>query len=192
MRAAAVKFLVAHCAHELERVLRAPNAEEHYGVPISCIQLADSELQLLQAMMAAPKDVLDLLDESLAEAQGVVCQKLHTINRQQEQQQQQEQSKKASYPPVPKDRVHARLHSLPFSLDPTHGPFNPPIGSIGARHINRLISICGTVVRTGAVKMFESHQVPRVTVVVVAIAQALTQTVYIAGQYRGMSRALMP
>ena len=45
LRPAVVKFLLAQCGQELiERVMAAPNVEEHYGVSISFIQLSDADL----------------------------------------------------------------------------------------------------------------------------------------------------
>ena len=55
--------------------------------------------------------------------------------------------------------MHARLHSLPASIDPARTLHGPAISCIASRHIRKLICISGTVVRVGELKMFESKQV---------------------------------
>jgi DNA helicase MCM9 len=60
-----------------------------------------------------------------------------------------------------KQVVNIRLHGLPYSLDPKPHALNPTIGRIGSSHIGRLITVCGTVVKTGPVKMFEFQRLMR-------------------------------
>lgn len=61
-----------------------------------------------------------------------------------------------------KVNAHVRLHSLPYCLDPQAGPgaslLNPGIARIGSAHLGRLLALSGTVVRTGAIKVFEAHK----------------------------------
>lgn len=66
--------------------------------------------------------------------------------------------------PSVKENVHVRLHSLPYSVPgPPPRMLRPGLGSVGAQHINKLISVTGTVVRTGPLRMFESRQVHECT-----------------------------
>lgn len=60
-----------------------------------------------------------------------------------------------------KPSAHVRVHGLPYSLDPKPHALNPMIGRIGSSHIGRLISVCGTVVKTGPVKMLEHQRLLR-------------------------------
>lgn len=58
-----------------------------------------------------------------------------------------------------KGNVHSRLYGLPYSLDPTPNILNPGIAKIASMHLGKLITVPGTVVRTGAVKMFEAQKI---------------------------------
>lgn len=58
-----------------------------------------------------------------------------------------------------KPNAHIRVHSLPYSLDPDPNPLNPSISSIGSAHLGKLVTITGTVVKAGPVKMFEAQKV---------------------------------
>lgn len=58
-----------------------------------------------------------------------------------------------------KPNAHIRLHSLPYSMDPEQHSLNPNICNIGSSHLSQLITIRGTVVKAGPVKMFEAQKV---------------------------------
>lgn len=60
-----------------------------------------------------------------------------------------------------KPHAHLRLFNLPYSLDPKPHALNPTIARIGSSHIGRVITVAGTVVKTGPVKMFEHQRVMR-------------------------------
>eukprot|EP00775_Hariotina_reticulata_P011290 gene11290-11440_t len=57
-----------------------------------------------------------------------------------------------------KPNAHVRLQNLPFSLDSDPHMLNPAISSIGSGHLGRLVTIRGTVVKAGPVKMFEAQK----------------------------------
>lgn len=58
-----------------------------------------------------------------------------------------------------KPNAHVRLHNLPYSMDPDPNPLNPSISSIGSAHLGKLVTISGTVLKAGPVKMFEAQKV---------------------------------
>lgn len=62
-----------------------------------------------------------------------------------------------------KENVHVRVHSFPHCMDPRPGPSNPVIGGIRSMHVGRLLAVAGTVVRTGAVRVFEAQKVHECT-----------------------------
>lgn len=78
------------------------------------------------------------------------------------QQQQQQHEKGAAAPPGPLlayDNVHVRLVGLPSALDPRVTPLRPPPSRLGCVQLHQLLSISGTVVRTGPLRMWERLQV---------------------------------
>jgi DNA helicase MCM9 len=54
--------------------------------------------------------------------------------------------------------VHARIHALPYYLDPSSAALNPTLSCIGARHKGRLLTVAGTVVRAHGVQLFEAYR----------------------------------
>jgi DNA helicase MCM9 len=57
-----------------------------------------------------------------------------------------------------KENAHIRLHSLPYALDPNPNELNPTIAKIGSYHLGKLITVTGTIVKTGIVQMLESQK----------------------------------
>lgn len=67
------------------------------------------------------------------------------------QQQQEQQSIKYS--------AHARLRSLPHSLDAAQHPWlHPAIGGVRSCHVGRLLTLPGKVVRAGPVQTMEARR----------------------------------
>lgn len=58
-----------------------------------------------------------------------------------------------------KPNTHVRLFNLPYSLDPDASLLNPAICNLGSFHLGKLVTIRGTVVKAGPVKMFEAQKV---------------------------------
>lgn len=58
-----------------------------------------------------------------------------------------------------KPNTHVRLFNLPYSLDPEASLLNPAICNLGSFHMGKLVTVRGTVVKAGPVKMFESQKV---------------------------------
>ncbi|KAI8467006.1 MAG: DNA replication licensing factor MCM9-like protein [Monoraphidium minutum] len=136
----AVSALLACCGATLEQVLLAPGGDEHFCVPLDAMLLAQADPLIADALVRAPKATLALLEGAVYAAQEALLE-CHP--------QQDAMSVKP--------QAHVRLHGLPYSLDPKPHALNPTIGRIGSSHIGRLVTVYGTVVKTGPVKMFE-HQ----------------------------------
>lgn len=58
-----------------------------------------------------------------------------------------------------KPNAHVRLYNLPYSLDPDASLLNPAICNLGSFHLGKLVTLRGTVVKAGPVKMFEAQKV---------------------------------
>ncbi|PNH06034.1 hypothetical protein TSOC_007632 [Tetrabaena socialis] len=163
IRAAALRVVLKCCAQDLERIVRRASAqEEHFGLSISLISLADHEPALAEALYARPMEVLTLLDEATVQAQVEMCA---AVGRQHAEQQRRQSPAGGGQPQAALpcvnvyDNVHVRLVGLPTSLDPRPMPMRPSLSRLGCAQLHQLLSINGTVVRAGPVRMWESIQV---------------------------------
>ena len=123
-------------------ILLQPQLDEHYSLSVNLLTMADFSIDLVHTLLESPSDALLLMDAALIVAQH------HTLQREQFQ-----------YPAAVKDLVHLRIEAIPFHLDQSASAWHPSIGSIRSCHIDSLLTLCGTVVRTGSVTMMESHKV---------------------------------
>ena len=123
-------------------ILLQPDLHEHYSLGINLLSLASFSTELVDALLQSPSEALMLLDIDLVAAQQHVLQK-HALQA----------------PAMVKELVHLRLESLPFHIDPMAAAWYPAIGAIRSCHIDKLLTLSGTVVRTGAVTMMESHKI---------------------------------
>ncbi len=92
-------------------------------------------------LLEEPKKTLQLLDEGLAEAQNKVLQVDSRI---------QENARSCRKP-----WARVRVYGIHFQ---DVERISPTIGSIRSIHCGRFLSVAGTVIRTGLVKMLESQQ----------------------------------
>ncbi|GIL54891.1 hypothetical protein Vafri_10406 [Volvox africanus] len=161
IRAAALRVLLKCCAKDLERILKCNAApEEHLGLPLSVIALANQEPELAQALYARPLEVIALLDDATLQAQSEIK---NVIERRYEDGRQDLSGSAEGAGAAPLlnvyDNVHVRLVGLPSSLDPRVGPLRPPLSRVGCAQLHQLLSVTGTIVRGSPVRMWESKQV---------------------------------
>ena len=123
-------------------MLLQSHLDEHYSLPVSLLSLGDWSTDLVHALLESPTDALLLMDAALVVAQQHVMQQ-----------------KQLQHPAAVKDLVHLRVQSIPFHLDQSASAWHPSIGAIRSCHIDSLLTLAGTVVRTGSVTMMESHKV---------------------------------
>ncbi len=105
------------------------------------IQLAAFDVGLAETLIEQPLETLLLLDKAAVVAQQKVLQ---------EHQAQGSLSVKGL--------VHVRIWGMPFHLDSESSSIFPDIASVRSCHVDKLLTITGTVVRTGSVTMMESHK----------------------------------
>ena len=113
------------------------------------IVLADSNLQLAEALIKSPRPTLDLFDDALGQAQYATRDRMARAGD-------------SALPDlVFKELAHVRVYSFPWALNPRGEDSlrRPGIGAVGACHLNQLVTISGTLVRAGAVKMYEFKKV---------------------------------
>lgn len=123
-------------------MLLQSHLDEHYSLVVSLLSLADWSTDLVHTLLESPTDALLLMDAALVVAQQHVMQQ-----------------RQLQHPAAVKDLVHLRVQSIPFHLDQSASAWHPSIGAIRSCHIDSLLTLAGTVVRTGSVTMMESHKV---------------------------------
>ena len=126
---------------ELVQLVQKTEINEHYSVCINMMHLAAFDIGLAETLIEHPRETLLMLDKAAVSAQHKVVQEHQT------------QSALSV-----KGLVHARVWGMPFHLDHTAASVFPGIGSIRSCHVDKLLTVSGTVVRTGSVTMIESHK----------------------------------
>lgn len=131
----------------LDHLLLSPELDAHHALPINFLHLADAQLELAKAVLVAPMLTLEVLDQAL---NNVQCCEAEAASQRNGGAQVQV-----------KEHAHVRIHSLPSELWPAGqlSMCHPTIRDVCAAHIGKLITVSGTAVRVGAVKMFEYKKV---------------------------------
>ena len=122
-------------------LLQEPPTNEHYSLCINILAIVNFDVNLAEALCERPTETLRMFDKAALMAQ-----------------QQIEQQEHSHAVIAVKDLVHVRLWGLPFHLDHHSSSLYPSIGNIRSSHVGKLITVTGTVVRTGTVTMIESHK----------------------------------
>ena len=126
---------------DLVSLLQKPATNEHYSLRINILSLVNFDVDLAEALCERPTYTLLLFDKAALTAQQQIVRQEHL----------------EGFAAV-KDLVHVRLWGVPFHLDHQSSSLYPSIGNIRSCHVDKLITVTGTVVRTGSVTMIESHK----------------------------------
>lgn len=124
-------------------ILQAVDLERHYPVYVCLTSLANFSPGAVDVLLASARIVLSILNDSLREAQEQL-----RIQLESEQQ-------KAVYL---KPNAHIRLIGSGLFHDASAEALCPQIGGICAAHIGKLLTVRGTVVKTGIVKALEARR----------------------------------
>lgn len=125
---------------DLVSLLQKPATNEHYSLRFNILALVSFDVTLAEALCEQPTEILLLFDKAALIAQQQIMQREHS------------QTVLAV-----KQLVHVRVLGVPFHLDPQSSLY-PSIGNIRSCHVDKLITVTGTVVRTACVTMIESHK----------------------------------
>jgi DNA helicase MCM9 len=106
-----------------------------YSVHINFLDIAQHNSDVAHTLLLNPQQGLGILDEAISQAQQVVAE-----------------DNMYNEDLLIKSHLRIRLSSLPFYLDSA----NPGIGGIRIYHTGRLITLAGTVVRTGPIQTMEA------------------------------------
>ena len=126
---------------DLISLLQKQATNEHYSLQINILSLVNFDVNLAETLCERPTETLLLFDNAALTAQQQIVQQEHL-----------------EAVAAVKDLVHVRLWGVPFHLDHRSSSLYPSIGNIRSCHVNKLITVTGTVVRSGSVTMIESHK----------------------------------
>ncbi|CAK9250640.1 unnamed protein product [Sphagnum jensenii] len=132
------QFLERHLAADLEDLLRASNEYQHYPLVVEYAEFLDASPVLGNLLFFHPQKLFPLFDIAACEAQNVVL----------------EAHKKREGMTV-KENVHMRVsvHGSALECPETH----PSIGCIRVKDVGHLLTLKGTVIRSGATKILEGE-----------------------------------
>ncbi|KAG7674017.1 putative DNA helicase MCM9 [Nannochloris sp. 'desiccata'] len=138
-----VPLILKHCEAALLQLLQHADVDKQYGIPISVSQLAAFDHGAADMVISNPRALLPFLDAALVKAQTALLQKAipnrHLL--------------------TVKENVHARLTGISLFLDKAASlQVSPAIGDVSAAHIDKLLTIRGTIVRAGTVKLLEARR----------------------------------
>lgn len=166
------QYLTLCLLQELVEALLAVDLDEHYGVPLDFIALLHQNAGLANTLLQAPQSMLEVLEDALITAQarhaGRCMHPAHVLQHHAELphglpvcclQEEVQESHPQQQDMALKPNTHVRLHNLPYSLDPDANLLNPAICNLGSFHLGKLVTVRGTVVKAGTVKMFEAQKV---------------------------------
>lgn len=137
------KFLEKNEMSQIEEIMLSADTSLHYPVTISVLKLLNSSQKLGSLLLAHPTYLLPLFDEAIRVTQQNFLEK-NDVNIA-----KKENVKYTGM--IYKPNCHIRLTDLPMCSQVT----KHSVSSIRSADVNKFISVPGTVIKTGAVKMLE-------------------------------------
>ncbi|MQL77564.1 hypothetical protein Taro_009982 [Colocasia esculenta] len=135
------RFLIRRHSPELRSILFSPDPSLPYPLVVDFAELLEFDPPLAHLLFSQPGTLLPLFDQAAQLSQGVVL----------------DGSKELKSEASIKEFVHVRI-------DVTGSPLECPetfasIGRLRVKHLGFLLTVKGTVIRCGAVKMIEGERV---------------------------------
>ncbi|KAI4375879.1 hypothetical protein MLD38_013697 [Melastoma candidum] len=132
-------FLLQHCSDQLHSIALSPDPKVHFPIFVQFAELLDYDPSLAHVVFSRPAVFLNHFDDAAVWAHKVVLGNL------------KEKSKG-----VKKEFIHVRLDigGSPLECPETF----PSIGHLRVKHRGILLTLKGTVIRSGAAKMYEGKR----------------------------------
>ncbi|CAI0401926.1 unnamed protein product [Linum tenue] len=140
---AMAEFLIRHHSRQLRSIVLSPDPKLHYPLHIDFAELFDENPPVASLVFSQPAEYLLHFDKAALWAHKIVLENLDAGEKGTE-----------------KKFIHVRINvngsPLEFSVDTF-----PRIGHVRVRHRGILLTLKGTVIRSGAVKMYEGERMYR-------------------------------
>ncbi|XP_078440975.1 minichromosome maintenance 9 isoform X2 [Wolffia australiana] len=134
------RFLIRCYSQDLRSILLAEDVMLHYPLVVDFSELLESDPPLAHLLFSKPSGLLPLFDQAARLSQGVIL----------------DGSKELVGAAFPKDFVHVRINVCGSPLECQEA--SPRIGRLRVKHRGILLTVKGTVIRSGAVKMIEGER----------------------------------
>ncbi|KAM7264589.1 hypothetical protein ACFE04_002272 [Oxalis oulophora] len=132
-------FLIRLYSDQLRSIVLAPDPKHHYSLIIDFAELLDEEPQLAHLLFTQPTHYLQFFDQAALWAHKIALGNLDAAEN-----------------GVKKNFIHVRVN---ITGSPLHCPETfPIIGRVRVKHRGILLTLKGTVIRSGSVKMFEGER----------------------------------
>ncbi|EEC80238.1 hypothetical protein OsI_22179 [Oryza sativa Indica Group] len=139
-------FLNRFHADDLRRILLPdPDGKLHFPLVIDFAELLEFDPEVAHQLYDYPKDVLELFDAAAQRA----LDKFDAAARRADK-------RKAGDEPMEKKFVHVRVNTSGSPLECPEA--SPSIGKVRVKHRGTLLTLKGTVIRSGGVKMIEGER----------------------------------
>nr|DAD41036.1 TPA_asm: hypothetical protein HUJ06_015359 [Nelumbo nucifera] len=133
------RFIIRRHTDEIHSILFSQDSMLHYPLIVDFAELTEEDPQLAHLLFSRPTEFLLLFDHGACQAQRVILDEL-------------------KYPKdaVLKNFVHVRIN---ISGSPLEFPETfPSIGRVRVKHRGVLLTLKGTVIRSGSIKMIEGER----------------------------------
>ncbi|RZC64407.1 hypothetical protein C5167_008094 [Papaver somniferum] len=131
------KFLIGKHSEQIKSIISAPDTLLHYPIHIEFAELLDYDVNLGYLIYSEPDESLGWFDRGACQAQRVILDVEEQGNF--------------------KELVHVRINiSDPIFMENPEAC--PSIGKIRVKHRGKLLTLKGTVTRTGSIKMIEGER----------------------------------
>ncbi|KAJ0010430.1 hypothetical protein Pint_33384 [Pistacia integerrima] len=133
-------FLIRHHSDQLRSITLSPDPKLHYPLYIDYAELMDEDPPLAHLIFSKPTHYLRFFDDAAVWAHKIIFDKL-----------------KVSEKGVEKKFIHVRISigGSPLECPETF----PSIGRVRVKHYGILLTLKGTVIRSGATKMYEGERI---------------------------------
>ncbi|GMY39087.1 probable DNA helicase MCM9 isoform X3 [Fagus crenata] len=132
-------FLIRRHSDQLRSIALSSDPKLHYSLYVDFAELMDDDPPLAQSLFSQPTDHLRLFDDAALWAHQIVLGDL-----------------KGRKSVIEKKFIHVRIN---VSGSPLECPETfPRIGSVRVKHRGILLTLKGTVIRSGAIKMYEGER----------------------------------
>lgn len=135
-----VTFLINNHSDQLRSLILSPDSRLHYPLFIDFAELMNDHLQVSQLIFAKPANYLPKFDYAAISAQRLILK----------------DSEGGGSTSTVKENVHVRVNILgsPLESPETY----PSIGKVRVKHSHILLTLKGTVIRSGAIKTIEGER----------------------------------
>uniref|UniRef100_A0A0E0DYY6 Probable DNA helicase MCM9 n=1 Tax=Oryza meridionalis TaxID=40149 RepID=A0A0E0DYY6_9ORYZ len=146
-------FLNRFHADDLRRILLPdPDGKLHFPLVIDFAELLEFDPEVAHQLYDYPKDVLELFDAAAQRALDI----FDAAARRADKSITLDSQRKAGDEPMEKKFVHVRVNTSGSPLECPEA--SPSIGKVRVKHRGTLLTLKGTVIRSGGVKMIEGER----------------------------------